>query len=90
MGLRSSSDKMYGVVIRSGWEVFSRLVRFEVENGSKIGIQQDVWCGDQPLKASFPTLPNIARFKDASMADLILSLNDIVQWNIIYIKPVHD
>jgi hypothetical protein len=68
----------------------SRLVRFEVGNESKIRFWQDVWCGDQPLKASLPTLLNIARFKKASMADFILSLNDIVQWNIIFIRPVHD
>ena len=34
-------------------EDFSRFVKFEVGDGSKIRFWHDVWCGDQTLKEGF-------------------------------------
>jgi hypothetical protein len=55
--------------IRRDWGEFSRFIRFEVSDGSKIIFWYDVWCGDQTLKVAFSELFNIACFKDASVTD---------------------
>jgi hypothetical protein len=38
---------------KEGWEGFSKFVRYEVGDGSKVRFWHDVWCGEQPLKFSF-------------------------------------
>jgi hypothetical protein len=55
--------------IRRGWGVFSRFVRYEVGDGTKIRFWHDLWCGDQPLKESFSELFSIACCKEAWVAD---------------------
>jgi len=60
------------------------------EDGSKINFWQDVWCSDQTLKESFLVLFNIACYKESLMADHMLFSNDTVQWNITFIRSVHD
>lgn len=62
--------------IRRGWGEFSRFVRFEVRDESKIRFWQDVWCGDQTLKTSFPVLFNVVRYKEASAAHHLLFSNN--------------
>jgi hypothetical protein len=59
-----SSSYRVGVLknIRRGCGVFSRFVRFEVGDGSKIRFWQHIWCDDQTLKAYFPALLNVAHF----------------------------
>jgi hypothetical protein len=69
---------------------FSRFVRFEVGDESKIELWQDIWCGDQSLKASFLVLFNIDHFKEASVADYMLFPNDTFKWNITFVRLVHD
>jgi hypothetical protein len=46
-------------IIRKGWETFSKFVRYEVGDGSKVSFWHDVWCGDIPLKISCPDLFSI-------------------------------
>lgn len=55
---------------------FFRFVRFEV--------------GDITLKEAFPVLFSIARFKEASIADLMHISNDTCQWNVTFIIAMHD
>jgi hypothetical protein len=55
--------------IRRGWEMFSKFVKYEVDDGSKVSFLHDVGCGDTPLKISYPDLFSIARSKDAWVAD---------------------
>jgi hypothetical protein len=74
--------------IRRGCREFSRFVRFEVRDESKIRFWQDVWCGDQTSKASFLVF-NIVRYKEASVADHMLFSNNTFQRNITFIKSVH-
>jgi hypothetical protein len=49
-----------------------------------------VWCKDRPLKESFPELFCLARNRDALMADLRVVSNNVVNWDISFIKLVHD
>jgi hypothetical protein len=72
------------------WEEFSRFNIFEVGDGSEIRFWRNVWCGDQTLKVAFLMLFSIARFKEASMAHHLQFSNEISQWNITFIKSVHE
>jgi hypothetical protein len=55
--------------IRSGWDKFSRMLKFEVGDGTRVRFWDDVWCTDGSLKEAYPELFCIARDKDACMAD---------------------
>jgi hypothetical protein len=46
--------------IRREWEGFSKFVRYEVADGTKVRFWLDVWCGEQPLKFSFSELFSIS------------------------------
>lgn len=41
------------------------------------------------MKAAFPLLFSIVRYKEASVADMLFS-NYIFKWNITFIKSMHD
>lgn len=41
--------------------MFSKFVKYEVGDGSKVNFWHDVWCGDSSLKISNPDLFNITR-----------------------------
>jgi hypothetical protein len=68
--------------IRRGWECFSKFIKFEVGDGSQISFWHDIWCGDQPLKVSYPELYRIARNKEAWVSDNMQILNEEVHWNV--------
>jgi hypothetical protein len=72
----------------SGWETFSKFVRYGVGDGPKVNFWHDVWCGVQPLKMSYLDLFSITRYKDAWGADHMQFLNGSTQWNIIFTRPV--
>ena len=69
------SSHAYGVgcwkSIISVFDDFKSLVNFEVKNGFRVLFWHDVWCGDQPLKDQFPDLFRMARFKDATMQQVV-------------------
>jgi hypothetical protein len=50
-----------------------------VGDGSKISFWHDLWCGDTALKVAFLALFDIARFKDAVVADNLERLGDSFQ-----------
>jgi hypothetical protein len=55
---------------------FSRFIRFEVGDSSKIKFWHDVWCGDQAFKSGFPELFSITRLKEVAIADHLQFSND--------------
>ena len=57
---------------------------------SKIRFWDDVWCGDRALKDAFPSLFNIAKFQEVSIADNVERSNGAVQWNIQFTRLIHD
>jgi hypothetical protein len=65
--------------IRKGWDSFPHYTRFVVGDGSKISFWHDLWCGDIALKVAFPALFDIARLKDAVVADNLERLGDSFQ-----------
>lgn len=80
----------YGVglwkFIRRGWGEFSR---YEVGNGSVISFWNDMWCGEQPLKAKFQELFSIACLGDAFVVNHPQFYNCSAQWNINLLEQ-HD
>ena len=69
----------YGVClwkfIWSGWWNFSKFIRYEVGDGTRVKFWDDVWCRDRPLKEAFPDLYNISRTRDASVFEVMCFAN---------------
>jgi hypothetical protein len=84
----------YGVglwkYICKGWSIFGRYCRFNPGVGSKISFWEDVWCGESSLKDTFPSLFNISRFREATIADNVEYSNGFAQWNIVFTRLLHD
>ena len=84
----------YGVglwkFIRSGWDKFSRLLKFEVGVGSRIRFWDDVWCTDGSLKDAYPELFRLARDKDACVADNFQRLGDSIHWEVTFSRLAQD
>jgi hypothetical protein len=76
--------------IKRGWDKFSNFVRFEVGDGSDASFWHDWWCGDRSLKQCFPVLFSIVRNKNAMVVDNLVVQNGVIQWNVIFTRPVQD
>jgi hypothetical protein len=76
--------------ISRGWDKFSNFVRFEVGDGSDASFWHDWWCGDRSLKQCFPVLFSIVRNKNAMVVDNLVVQNGVIQWNVIFTRPVQD
>jgi hypothetical protein len=76
--------------IRIGWDSFSRHSAFKVGVGSRVKSWLDTWCGDQPLRDSFPELFRLARVPDASVADHLLILGSSHHWDIVFSRQAQD
>ena len=65
----------YGVslwrYIRSGWLNFSKLLVYDVGDGTRVKFWKHVWCGDCTLQEAFPELYCLSRSKDSSVAEII-------------------
>ena len=51
-----------------GWEVFSKNIQFEVGVGDRVKLWTNQWCGDSPLKLTYPAMYGIVSNKGASVA----------------------
>lgn len=60
---------------------FSKFVRFEVGDRSRMRFWREVWWEYQTLKEAFPMF-SIARHKLASAADHVQLSNDSLQWDV--------
>ncbi|KAL4596807.1 hypothetical protein ACB092_12G190100 [Castanea dentata] len=76
--------------IQSGWPNFSRYVLFEIGDGSRVKFWHGVWCGDSPLKLSFPKLFNISRDKEAYVVDLMKFPNGVLYWDMEFLRAIQD
>ncbi|WVZ61663.1 hypothetical protein U9M48_011501 [Paspalum notatum var. saurae] len=52
---------------------FLSLGSFNIGDGTQVRFWEDTWCGNQPLKLSYPSLFSIARKKGATVADVMSS-----------------
>uniref|UniRef100_A0A2N9HYE7 Reverse transcriptase zinc-binding domain-containing protein n=1 Tax=Fagus sylvatica TaxID=28930 RepID=A0A2N9HYE7_FAGSY len=84
----------YGVslwkFIRAGWNTFSNYISYMVGDGSRIKFWHAPWCGDQPLKMSFPELYSLARNPEATVANTMQIQGSSIHWDVVFIKAVKD
>jgi hypothetical protein len=76
--------------IRKEWGSFSMHLCWKVGNGIRIRFWHDRWCGEAPLKMSFPDLFSIARDKDAAIADIMSFGPSGLHWDLSFSWNVHD
>ena len=62
----------------------------KVGNGERIRFWHDHWCGDEPLKKTFPDLFSIARDKDVAIANIMSFESGDLHWVLSFIRSVHD
>ena len=70
--------------IQSRWANFSKLVTFEVGDGSLIRFWDDVWCTEEPLKLAYPELYRIACVKDAPVSYFVQFWGNGVHWEVTF------
>jgi hypothetical protein len=84
----------YGVglwkFIRSGWDKFSRMLKFEVGDVTRVRFWDDVCCTDGPLKSAYPELFRIARAKDAFVADNFHCRGGSIHWEVTFSRLAQD
>ena len=52
-------------------QTFLNLGSFVIGDGTQVRFWKDIWCGNCPLKFSYPSLFNIVRKKEATVAEVI-------------------
>uniref|UniRef100_A0A2N9IB59 Uncharacterized protein n=1 Tax=Fagus sylvatica TaxID=28930 RepID=A0A2N9IB59_FAGSY len=76
--------------IRAGWDVFSQHISYTVGDGARLRFWHDVWCGDRPLRSLFPSLFQLARAPEATVADLCHFQGMSCVWDVAFIRSVQD
>ena len=61
---------------------FSKFLRYDVGDGTRVKFWDDVWCRDCPLKEEFLDLFNTSRTREASAFEVICYANGRVSWDI--------
>ena len=59
-------------------------------DGDRIGFWEDIWCGENPLCASFPTLYVVAASKGAKVGEVWKTTEDGGGWNKRFIRLFND
>ena len=65
-------------------------MHFKVNSGSKVLFWQDVWCGENSLKSQFPDLFRLARFKDATVYQMLSWNGEQIHWNLSLVRSPND
>ncbi|XP_035539054.1 uncharacterized protein LOC109012013 [Juglans regia] len=76
--------------VRMGWGEFVKHVKYKVGDGSRILFWHDYWCGELTPKNDFPSLFQIARLQDASVADSLSFLSNSMHWSVDFVRNVND
>lgn len=76
--------------IRWQWPTFSKLLWFDVGDGTGEKFWHDVWCGDYPLKEVLLENYCIIQSREASVAEVICLANGRLHWDIRFSHSVLD
>ena len=74
---------------QSGMAFFSCHILYDIGDGSKVKFWQDRWCGETFLAVRYPNLFRFCRNKDASVAELMMSANGVLFWDVRFFRGVH-
>ncbi|RVW49843.1 Glycoprotein 3-alpha-L-fucosyltransferase A [Vitis vinifera] len=91
---KGSKGETHGVglwkTLRKEWEVVKSRLVFVVGNGKRIKFWKDIWCGDEPLCVSFPSLFALAVSKDAWVKDVWRCNEGGGSWSPLFSRPFND
>ncbi|RVW94842.1 putative ribonuclease H protein [Vitis vinifera] len=94
MEFKGSKGETHGVglwkTLRKEWEVVKSRLVFVVGNGKRIKFWKDIWCGDEPLCVSFPSLFALAVSKDAWVKDVWRCNEGVGSWSPLFSRPFND
>jgi hypothetical protein len=76
--------------IHSRWANFSKLVAFEVGDGSLIRFWDDLWCSEEPLKLAYPELFCIACVQEGPVSDFVHYHSHDVHWEVNFTRLAQD
>nr|CAN69266.1 hypothetical protein VITISV_043642 [Vitis vinifera] len=76
--------------LRKEWEVVKSRLVFVVGNGKRIKFWKDIWCGDESLCVSFPSLFALAVSKDAWVKDVWRCNEGGGSWSPLFSRPFND
>ena len=84
----------YGVslwrFIRSDWLNFSKLLRYDVGDGTRVKFWKHVWCGDCSLKEAFLELYSLSRARDSLVAEVMGWSGGQLHWNFLFRRSPQD
>ena len=72
-----------------GWPSFSCHILYDIGDGSRVKFWQDRWCGENSLAVRYPNLFRFCRNKDANVAELMMSANGVLFWDVRFVRGVH-
>ena len=79
----------YGVslwrFIRSGWLNFSKLLQYDVGDGTRVKFWKHVWCGDCTLKEAFLELYCLSKARDSLVAEVMCWSGGRIYWNFSFV-----
>ena len=76
--------------IRSDWLNFSKVLRHDMSDGTRVKSWKHVWCGDCSLKKAFPKFYCLSRVKDSSVAEVMGWSGGSINWNFLFCHPPQD
>ena len=75
--------------ISQGWPSFSRHILYDIGDGSRVKFWQDRWCEETSLAVKYPDLFRFCRNKDVCGAELMMSTNGVLFWDVRFVRGVH-
>ena len=76
--------------IRKKWLSFIQNAVFALGDGRRINFWNDVWCGEEALSNSFPSLFNLVLNKEAKVADIWDRSEGVGCWSPTFLRPLND
>ena len=75
--------------IKKEWLIFSQNA-IPSGNGRRLGFWKDPWCDETVLSQAFPALFNLAAQKDARVAEVWDSSEEVGVWSPVFLRPFND